>query len=191
MSLSSSRAASITAPPLNQTTCTNYTTPTLVQFRPHQTRPAPPHETFLQDWYTKGQHWHRRTAVLVVNCRVRDPKPKVFCFYLYRTIPSAHCQSSSVNYSKGTLQLARLVEETRVKRGYWPDVLCVSIFRAWRKSTLSRSAINLEHGFFQIPNFCHPNSCREWRRRRQHAKKNGLFWSQYSAVMSSPRTHYL
>lgn len=49
MSLSSSWAASITAPPLNQTTCTNYTTPTLVQFRPHQTRPALPHETFLQD----------------------------------------------------------------------------------------------------------------------------------------------
>jgi hypothetical protein len=40
MSLSSSRAASITTPLLNQTTCTNYTTPTLVQFRPHQTRPA-------------------------------------------------------------------------------------------------------------------------------------------------------
>jgi hypothetical protein len=78
---------------------------------------------------------------LLVNCRVRDPKPKVFCFHLYRTIPSAHCQSSSVNYSKGTLQLARLVEETRVKRGCWPDTLWVSTFSAWRKSTLRRSAI--------------------------------------------------
>jgi hypothetical protein len=132
MSLASSRAASITAPPLNQTTCTNYTTPTLVQLRPHQTRPAPPHETSLQDWYTKGQHWHSRTAALLVNCRVRDPKPKVSCFYLYRTIPSAHWQSSSVNYSKGTLQLARLVEETRVKRGCWVHTLWESTFSAWR-----------------------------------------------------------
>lgn len=46
----------------------------------------------------------------------------------------------------------------------------MSTFSSWCKSANVHQQFNLEHGFFQISNFCHPNSCREWRRRRQHAQ---------------------
>jgi hypothetical protein len=91
MSLSSSWAASITAPPLNQTTCTNYTTPTPVQFRPHQTRPAPPHETFLQDCYTKGQHWHigQQRCLSIAEYATQNPRCSASTFTEPSPVPTA------------------------------------------------------------------------------------------------------